>query len=202
MINLACSKSSILPVKRIYRSQRSMDPRRRRFPLVYSISARATFERVERFRSQISRVKTKNHIQSPSCWLGINAIRSTRGKSPRRKDKHLRIVLDASLSSQVQRPVSTSRGPTNTVVRMIREQREGTVTIRRRRRSLVAISFDTARGLPRTVEGDRSRRGCSSQYQASGKDKKLRQARTSVHSLSVVCEWTLCFHPSRAVSWL
>ncbi|KIS70468.1 small G-protein Ras2 [Mycosarcoma maydis] len=98
------------------------------FLLVYSISARATFERVERFRSQISRVKDQEPHTVPIMLVGNKCDKVNEREVSREEGQALAHRLGCKfIESSAKTCVNVERAY-YTVVRMIREQREGTVT--------------------------------------------------------------------------
>jgi GTPase KRas protein len=96
------------------------------FLLVYSISARATFERVERFRSQISRVKDQEPHTVPIMLVGNKCDKVNEREVSREEGQALAQRLGCKfIESSAKTCVNVERAY-YTVVRMIREQREGT----------------------------------------------------------------------------
>lgn len=98
------------------------------FLLVYSISARATFERVERFRSQISRVKDQEPHTVPIMLVGNKCDKVNEREVSQEEGQALAHRLGCKfIESSAKTCVNVERAY-YTVVRMIREQREGTTT--------------------------------------------------------------------------
>ncbi|PWN46749.1 putative small G-protein Ras2 [Violaceomyces palustris] len=96
------------------------------FLLVYSISARATFERVERFRNQISRVKDQEPHTVPIMLVGNKCDKVNEREVSRDEGQALANRLGCKfVESSAKTCVNVERAY-YTVVRMIREQREGT----------------------------------------------------------------------------
>ncbi|RIA96954.1 putative small G-protein Ras2 [Glomus cerebriforme] len=93
------------------------------FLLVYSISSRSTFERVERFRDQIIRVKDTDNI--PIMLVGNKCDRITEREVSREEGMIMARRLNCQfIESSAKTCVNVERA-FYTVVRMIRANREG-----------------------------------------------------------------------------
>ncbi|SGY68103.1 BQ5605_C004g02850 [Microbotryum silenes-dioicae] len=94
------------------------------FVLVYSITARATFERIERFRHQITRVKDSETI--PVVLVGNKADRANEREVGRDEGQALAKKLGCEFVETSAKTRLNLELAYYTVVRMIRAQREGT----------------------------------------------------------------------------
>ncbi|KAE8257314.1 hypothetical protein A4X13_0g2434 [Tilletia indica] len=95
------------------------------FLLVYSIAARNTFERVERFRAQISRVKDQEPHTVPIMLVGNKCDKVNEREVSKEEGQALANRLGCKfVESSAKTCVNVERAY-YTVVRMIREQREG-----------------------------------------------------------------------------
>ncbi|SCZ92556.1 BZ3500_MvSof-1268-A1-R1_Chr5-2g07974 [Microbotryum saponariae] len=94
------------------------------FVLVYSITARATFERIERFRHQITRVKDSETI--PIVLVGNKADRANEREVGRDEGQALAKKLGCEFVETSAKTRLNLELAYYTVVRMIRAQREGT----------------------------------------------------------------------------
>ncbi|PWN96117.1 putative small G-protein Ras2 [Tilletiopsis washingtonensis] len=95
------------------------------FLLVYSIAARATFERVERFRAQISRVKDQEPNTVPIMLVGNKCDKVAEREVSRDEGQALANRLGCKfVESSAKTSVNVERAY-YTVVRHIREQRDG-----------------------------------------------------------------------------
>jgi len=95
------------------------------FLLVYSIAARNTFERVERFRAQISRVKDQEPHTVPIMLVGNKCDKVNEREVTKEEGQQLANRLGCKfVESSAKTCVNVERAY-YTVVRMIREQREG-----------------------------------------------------------------------------
>jgi len=93
------------------------------FLLVYSITSRATFERVERFRAQIARVKDVEGV--PIILVGNKADRANEREVSREEAQAMARKLGCDLIETSAKTRSNLELAYYTVVRMIRQQREG-----------------------------------------------------------------------------
>lgn len=98
------------------------------FLLVYSISSRATFERVERFRSQISRVKDQEPHTVPIMLVGNKCDKVNEREVTKEEGQALAHRLGCKFIESSAKTCVNVEKAYYTVVRMIREQREGTTT--------------------------------------------------------------------------
>ena len=93
------------------------------FLLVYSISSRSTFERVERFRDQIIRVKDSDTV--PLMLVGNKCDKITEREVSREEGMNMAKKLRCEfIESSAKTCVNVERA-FYTVVRMIRQSREG-----------------------------------------------------------------------------
>ncbi|CAH1756169.1 10820_t:CDS:2 [Entrophospora sp. SA101] len=93
------------------------------FLLVYSISSRSTFERVERFRDQIIRVKDSDQV--PLMLVGNKCDKITEREVSREEGMNMAKRLGCEfIESSAKTCVNVERA-FYTVVRMIRQSREG-----------------------------------------------------------------------------
>jgi GTPase KRas protein len=91
--------------------------------LVYSISSRSTFERVERFRDQITRVKGTEDV--PMMLVGNKCDRITEREVSREEGMNMARKLRCEfIESSAKTCVNVERA-FYTVVRMIRANRDG-----------------------------------------------------------------------------
>ncbi|ORY90845.1 small GTPase superfamily [Leucosporidium creatinivorum] len=95
------------------------------FVLVYSITARATFERIERFRHQIARVKDSDSI--PIVLVGNKSDRANEREVGKEEGAALARKLGCEFVETSAKTRSNLEVAYYTVVRLIRAQREGTV---------------------------------------------------------------------------
>jgi len=92
------------------------------FLLVYSISSRSTFERVERFRDQITRVKDTDNV--PLMLVGNKCDKITEREVSREEGMNMARKLKCEfIESSVVSDVNVERA-FYTVVRMIRANRD------------------------------------------------------------------------------
>ncbi|RKP10690.1 small GTPase superfamily [Thamnocephalis sphaerospora] len=93
------------------------------FLLVYSIASRSTFERVERFRDQITRVKDTDNV--PLMLVGNKCDKVTEREVSREEGMGLAKKLNCDfIESSAKTCVNVERA-FYTVVRMIRNSKEG-----------------------------------------------------------------------------
>ncbi|GBC13065.2 small G-protein Ras2 [Rhizophagus irregularis DAOM 181602=DAOM 197198] len=93
------------------------------FLLVYSISSRSTFERVERFRDQITRVKDTDNV--PLMLVGNKCDKITEREVSREEGMNMARKLRCEfIESSAKTCVNVERA-FYTVVRMIRANRDG-----------------------------------------------------------------------------
>ncbi|MCO5565547.1 hypothetical protein L7F22_019221 [Adiantum nelumboides] len=95
------------------------------FLLVYSIADRATFERVERFREQISRVKDTEPQSVPIMLVGNKCDKVNAREVSRDEGQALAQRLGCRFVESSAKTCVNVEKAYYTVVRMIREQREG-----------------------------------------------------------------------------
>ena len=94
------------------------------FLLVYSISSRSTFERVERFRSQIIRVKDAEGV--PLILVGNKCDKVTEREVSREEGYQMARSLNCDFIETSAKTCVNVERSFYTVVRMIRATREGT----------------------------------------------------------------------------
>lgn len=95
------------------------------FLLVYSIADRATFERVERFREQISRVKDQEPHSVPIMLVGNKCDKVNAREVSRDEGQALAQRLGCRFVESSAKTCVNVEKAYYTVVRMIREQRDG-----------------------------------------------------------------------------
>ncbi|KAK4705942.1 translation initiation factor 3 subunit D, partial [Phenoliferia sp. Uapishka_3] len=93
------------------------------FVLVYSITARATFERIERFRHQITRVKDSDTI--PIVLVGNKSDRANEREVGKEEGAALAKRLGCEFVETSAKTRSNLEHAYYSVVRLIRQQREG-----------------------------------------------------------------------------
>ncbi|KAM0792860.1 Ras GTPase ras2 [Microbotryomycetes sp. NB124-2] len=93
------------------------------FLLVYSITARPTFERIERFRHQILRVKDADNV--PLALVGNKADRSNEREVGREEGQELAKKLGCSFVETSAKTRMNLELAFYDVVRQIRSQRQG-----------------------------------------------------------------------------
>ncbi|RHZ73549.1 hypothetical protein Glove_230g101 [Diversispora epigaea] len=92
------------------------------FLLVYSITSRSTFERIERFRDQISRIKDTESV--PVLLVGTNCEKITEREVSREEGMNMARKLKCEfIESSAKTSVNVHRA-FYTVVRMIRSNRD------------------------------------------------------------------------------
>jgi len=94
------------------------------FVLVYSIISRSTFERIERFKDQIERIKDENI--PPFVLVGNKSDREAEREVPKDEGADLAKQLGCSFVETSAKTRSNLEMAYYTVVRQIREKREGT----------------------------------------------------------------------------
>ncbi|KDN53623.1 small G-protein Ras2 [Tilletiaria anomala UBC 951] len=97
------------------------------FLLVYSIAARATFERVERFRAQISRVKDQEPSTVPIMLVGNKCDKVNEREVSREEGQALANRLGCKFVESSAKTCVNVEKAYFTVVRQIREQRGETI---------------------------------------------------------------------------
>jgi len=102
------------------------------FLLVYSITSRATFERIERFRSQINRVKDSENV--PMLLVGNKSDKSNEREVSKEEAQSMARRLNCESIETSAKTRSNLEAAYYTVVRMIRDQRVGAAPSRPRRK--------------------------------------------------------------------
>lgn len=102
------------------------------FLLVYSITARATFERIERFRSQIMRVKDSETI--PIVLVGNKADKQNEREVGKEEGQSMARRLQCDFVETSAKTRSNLEEAYYTAVRRVRSQREGDRRVQRHKK--------------------------------------------------------------------